>query len=229
MQKRSGSESVRGVLDPTLPEDLGALSQRERIVGAMIASCAEKSYAATTISDVVSRASISRTTFYKRFPDKRACFEAAIDHCLELLQDAAAESHSEQDAPSRAVRRATAAVLGLLASRPDVAQVLVAESLSVDPAVVERYRALVLPAVEALWLRVGETPPGRRADPRLAIGRIQVLILDQMTSGGAAELPELLPEVVYLLLLPFAGHDEALRQSRLASESSDTSVPQGDG
>jgi AcrR family transcriptional regulator len=228
MQKRSGSESVRGVLDPTLPEDLGALSQRQRIVDAMIASCAEKSYAATTISDVVSRASISRTTFYKRFPDKRACFEAAIDHCLELLEEAAAESHSEEDSPSRAVCRATAAVLGLLAARPDVAQVVVAEALSVDPAVVERYRALVLPAVETLWLRAGKTS-GLRADPRLAIGRIQVLILDRMTSGGAAGLPTLLPEVVYLLLLPFAGHDEALRQSRLASESPDTSVLHGDG
>jgi AcrR family transcriptional regulator len=228
MQKRSGSESVRGVLDPTLPEDLGALSQRQRIVDAMIASCAEKSYAATTISDVVSRASISRTTFYKRFPDKRACFEAAIDHCLELLEDAAAESHSEQDPPSLAVRRATAAVLELLAAQPNVAQVVVAEALSVDPAVVERYRALVLPAVEALWLRAGKTS-GRRADPRLAIGRIQVLILDRMTSGGAAGLPNLLPEVVYLVLLPFAGHDEALRQSRLAGESSDTAVLQGDG
>jgi AcrR family transcriptional regulator len=228
MQKRSGSESVRGVLDPTLPEDLGALSQRQRIVDAMIASCAEKSYAATTISDVVSRASISRTTFYKRFPDKRACFEAAIDHCLELLEEAAAASHSEEDSPSQAVCRATAAVLELLAARPDVAQVVVAEALSVDPAVVERYRALVLPAVETLWLRAGKTS-GLRADPRLAIGRIQVLILDRMTSGAAAGLPTLLPEVVYLLLLPFAGHDEALRQSRLASESPDTSVLQGDG
>lgn len=228
MQKRSGSESGRGVLDPTLPVDLGAVTQRQRILDAMIESCAAKSYAATTISDVVSGASISRTTFYKRFPDKRACFEAAVDHCLELLQATAAESHSEQDSPPQAVRRATAAVLELLAKRPDVAQVVTAEALSVDPAIVERYRELVLPAVEGLWERAGLSP-GRHADPRLAVGRIQVLMLDQMTSGGTSGLPDLLPEVIYLLLLPFAGHDEALAQSRLAGEPSVDRAPQSNG
>jgi len=218
MQKRAGSESGRGILDPTLPEDLGALTQRQRIVDAMIDSCAEKSYAATTISDIVSRASISRTTFYKRFADKRACFDASVDHCLELLQATAAESHSEADSPPQALRNATEAVLELLAERPAIAQVVAGEALSVDPSIVERYRRLVLPAAEGLWRRAGKSP-GNHADPRLAVGRLQVLLLDKMTSEGAAGLPGLLPEAVYLLMLPFAGHDEAVRQSRLAGGS----------
>src|SRR4249919_64194 len=70
MQKQGSSHIVPGVLDPTIPIDIGEQSQRQRIIDAMIESCAEKTYAATTIADIVKRASISRTTFYKRFPNK---------------------------------------------------------------------------------------------------------------------------------------------------------------
>ena len=86
MQKRRGSETVTSVLDPTIPIDIGERSQRQRIIEAMIECCAEKTYAATTIADIVGRASISRTTFYKRFAGKRACFDARLDWCLDELQ-----------------------------------------------------------------------------------------------------------------------------------------------
>ena len=83
MRKQGGSENSRSVLEPTLPVDLSAQQQRRKIVEAMIASVAEKTYAGTTISDIVSRAAVSRTTFYKRFGDKRACFDAALEQVRE--------------------------------------------------------------------------------------------------------------------------------------------------
>ncbi len=216
MQKRQGFENGRGVLDPKLPVDIGAMTQRRRIVEAMIDSCAAKTYAGTTISDIVSGASISRTTFYKRFADKRACFDAAVDHCVEVLEEVAA-SHSGADSPPQALREATAALLALMAAKPALTQFAVGEAVAVEPAVIERFGAIAIPALEGLWERAGGSTR-RHADPRLALGRVQVLIFDQLTSGGAAELPSLLLEVLYLVLLPFAGHDEALRQSRLAAE-----------
>ncbi len=101
MQKQWGTEIVRSVLEPTVPIDIGALSQRQRIIEAMIDSCAEKTYAATTIADIVRRASISRTTFYKRFAGKRECFDAALDWCIDELRTAAANAHSSADPPPR--------------------------------------------------------------------------------------------------------------------------------
>ena len=71
----------------------------------MIESCAEKTYAATTITDIVARAHISRTTFYKHFDDKRACFDAAIDYCIGEMQEVAAAAHSARR-PARATRPA---------------------------------------------------------------------------------------------------------------------------
>ncbi|HVD37877.1 MAG TPA: TetR/AcrR family transcriptional regulator [Solirubrobacterales bacterium] len=216
IQRERSSETSRNVLRPTVPIDLVSQSQRQRILDAMIESCAEKTYAATTISDIVSRAHISRTTFYKHFEDKRACFDAAIDFCIAELQGVAAASHSPDDTPGEAARMAATAVVEALAARPGLAQMLAGDAMAVDPIVIERYRRATVPALEALWGGSGRTQA--HTDPRLAFGQAQVLILNQIATGNPDRLPELLPEIVYLTVSPYGGHDEALRQSRLAAK-----------
>lgn len=216
IQRQRSSETSRNVLRPTVPIDLASQSQRQRILDAMIESCAEKTYAATTISDIVSHAHISRTTFYKHFEDKRACFDAAIDFCIAELQGVAAASHFPGDSPGEAARMAATAVVEALAARPGLAQMLAGDAMAVDPVVIERYRRATVPALEALWSGGGRAQA--HTDPRLAFGQAQVLILNQIATGKPDRLPELLPEIVYLTVSPFGGHDEALRQSRLAAK-----------
>jgi len=208
---------VRSVLEPTIPIDVGAISQRQRIVDAMIACCAEKSYTATTIADIVSQASISRTTFYKRFAGKRECFDAALDSCIEELRTAAVGARSADDSPPVTVRRAAAAALELMAAKPDLAQLVMGEAVAVEPEVIERYRKLLIPALEGLW-EAGDEPNGAHTDPQLAFGRAQVLVYNEIIAGRAAELPRLLPEIVYIAILPFAGHEKALAQAQLAGD-----------
>lgn len=202
----------RSALSPSTPANVGEVSQRQRIVSAMIASCAEKSYARTTITDIVARARISRTTFYKRFDDKRSCFDATVDLCLGELRTVAAAGHSPGDAPPRVVRGATAAILEAMAARPDVTQLLAADAVSVDPFVVERYRGLAIPALENVWAGVA-APAGPRLDPQLAFGRAQLLVLNQIVAGRPERLLDLHPEIVYLAAAPFAGHRAALKQA----------------
>jgi len=214
MQKQTGFKSGRGVLDPSLPPDLGARSQHHRLVEAMIEICAEKPFAGTTIADIVGAASVSRTTFYKHFVDKRACFDAAVESCIGELREAAEAAYTQTDAPAVTVRRATVAILEVLAAKPALAQVAVGEALAVDAAAAERYQEWVIPALEGCWAAAGEEVRGK-SDPRVAFGRIQLLVLDQLLAGRVKQLPKLLPEVVYIVILPFAGHDEALRQARL--------------
>lgn len=218
MQKHRSSETAGSVLLPTTPPDIGRITQRQRIIDAMIESCAEKTYSATTITDIVGRAHISRTTFYKQFEDKRACFDAAVEYCLAQLGEAAVAAHSPEDPPAVAVRKATAAVLHALTERPGLAHLLTGDAIAVGPMVVESYRRETIPALEALWARDGgEAKP--HTDPRLAFGQAQVLILNQIAIGNVDRLPELLPEIVYLAVSPFGGHEEALEQARLAGET----------
>lgn len=193
----------------------------------MIDSCAEKTYAATTITDIVARAHISRTTFYKQFEDKRACFDAAIAACIAQLQEVAAAAHEGASEPADAVRMAVAAVIGALAERPGLAQLLTGDAIAVDPQVIECYRKATIPALEGLWSRNGGSAEAH-SDPRLAFGKAQVLILNQIAIGETDRLPDLLPELVYLAVSPFGGHEVALHQSQLAGEIPATDVAAGE-
>lgn len=175
----------------------------------MVACCAEKTYAATTIADVVAGAHISRSTFYREFEDKRACFDAALEHCLGEVRAAGAAALAPGEPPQEAVRHATAAILELLDQRPQLAHLLVGEAVAVDPAVVDRYRDLLIPAVAAIWN--GEEPT--HLNPKLAFGRAQLLVFDRVTAEEPERLGELLPEIVYLAVAPFAGHDAAIAEA----------------
>jgi AcrR family transcriptional regulator len=218
MQKQSSSESRPNVLDPTTPGDIGVLSQRRRIIEAMVSSCAEKSYPATTISDIVGRASISRTTFYKRFSGKRDCFDAAIEACIDEIRAAAGATSIGWDSPPEAVRRTTGALLELMASRPALAQILTGDAIWIDPSIADRYRQLLIPALEGLLLGASGESRRKHSSPGLAFGRVQLLILNEVAAGRSEQLHSLHPEVVYLILAPFVGHEEALQQSRLAEQ-----------
>jgi AcrR family transcriptional regulator len=186
----------------------------------MVACCAEKSYSATTIADLVARAAVSRTTFYKLFADKRDCFDAAVAHCLHRLAAAVAGAalEEEHDSPAAATRAAATAALDLLAAEPELAIVLSGDVVGVDPRAVDHYAEAILPPLEALWTSE-EGPARKHLSPGIALGRAQLLIFHELAAGRAERLPELVGEVVYLAVAPFAGHDEAVRQARIAAEA----------
>lgn len=220
-QELGGTEDVAGagalrkpgVLTPRLPQDIGPRSQRRRILEAMAKSCAEKTYSATTITDIVGRASISRGTFYKHFTNKRECFHATADAFGVELQAAAkvAHSRSENALPVEAVRSVIAAVLEGLAARPEQTRVLLVEAPIVDPKIVRSYRNLVIDALQK-QLQARKVAGG--ADPEIAFGRANVLIADYITAGRIKQLPTLLPELLYIALLPYTGQDTALAQAQ---------------
>jgi AcrR family transcriptional regulator len=182
----------------------------------MVACCAEKTYAATTIADLVSRAAVSRTTFYKLFTDKRDCFDAAVTQCIERIGATLATAAAGRDSPAEATRRATAAGLELLAAEPELALVLSGDVVGLDPDLVDHYGRFAIPILEAMWAEAGK-PPRKHLSPGLAFGRAQLLVFHEVAAGRAERLPEHVPDLVYLAVAPFAGHDEALRQGRLAS------------
>jgi AcrR family transcriptional regulator len=183
----------------------------------MVACCAEKTYAGTTIAELVGRGSVSRTTFYKLFNDKRDCFDAAVAFCLARLAATLTEAAAEGDSPAEATRRATAAGLRMLAAEPELALVLGGDALAVDPGLIDRYSRTLVPALERLWTEADAVkPPRKHSSPGLALGRAQLLVFREVAAGRPDRLPGLAPEIVYLAIAPFAGHDEALRQARTA-------------
>jgi AcrR family transcriptional regulator len=75
-------------------------SQRGRLIQAVWDVVAQKGFADTTVTDIVSRARCSRNAFYEFFSDKEDCFLAACDgnngELLELLYAEAAAATWEE-------------------------------------------------------------------------------------------------------------------------------------
>jgi AcrR family transcriptional regulator len=211
-----GAVAGSGLLTPNVPPDIGVQAQQQRILEAMAKSVAEKSISATTIADIVGCASISRATFYKHFLNKRECFYATADFFLAELQAAAGTAHTQSGgSPTDSVRDAIAAVLQVLVAKPDYTKLLLVEAPIVDPEIVRGYRSLVLAALER-QLANGDGASRARADPEIAFGRAMVLIADYVAARQVEALASLLPELVYIALLPFAGQETALAQARLS-------------
>jgi AcrR family transcriptional regulator len=103
---------------------------RARILEAMALVVARKGYQATTISDIVAAANVSRRTFYEQFYDKPAClvalFESAAREALLVLRRAI-----DIEQPWHAqVERALTAYFRALADNPILLRTLYVEILA---------------------------------------------------------------------------------------------------
>lgn len=213
-ETENAATAKTGVLTPRIPQDIGIRSQRQRILEAMAKSCAEKTFSRTTIADIVEHAGISRGTFYKHFASKEECVHAAAEAFLLELQGVGAIAYTRSgDLPVDSVRDVIAAVLERLAAKPEYTRLLLVEAPIVDPEIVRRYRHSVIGALKKM-LQTGSNVARAKADPEIAFGRAKVVIVDYVAAGKIKDLPSLLPELVYIALLPYAGQAAALAQAK---------------
>jgi AcrR family transcriptional regulator len=183
-----------------LTRDEVTASQRGRLLLAVAQAVAEKGYAATTVGDVVERASVSRRTFYEQFPSMEACFLAAFDTAVDLVLGRMAEAAEELPAGDwRALTRSDIKTyLEILASEPAFARALHVEVLSAGPAALKR-RSEIFALFSERTKRLYEV--ARKEDPKLPklpdeafllhSGGVDELIRECLRTAGPAALPQL--------------------------------------
>jgi AcrR family transcriptional regulator len=195
--------------------------QRERLIAGLAAAVAEKGYAAVTLTDIVKQAKVSRRVFYANFESKEQCFLAAfevvVDHLRELVLEAV---EGIPEWPQRVIAGGRA-VLGFLASEPDLARLCLVESRSAGPAVSARFNEAVGELAPLLAQGRAERGDGERPLPDSTedstIGSLVSLAHRKVAAGEAVELEDLLPDCVELALLPYLGPSEAARLVRSAA------------
>jgi AcrR family transcriptional regulator len=190
-------------------------SQRGRLLFAIVQIVSDKGYGATTVADIVERASVSRTTFYEQFPDKEACFLAAFDYGVEFvlgqMRDAWAELEGERDWRAH-VRSDLSTFLRVLASEPAFASALHIEVLAAGAAALERRHQIIALFTERTR-RLHEL--ARAEDPsvpalpatvfELHSGGLDELIRECVRTRGADALGELIEPAVRATLAMLGG------------------------
>jgi AcrR family transcriptional regulator len=201
-----------------LPRAYVVRSQRERLREAMVRVAADKGYAASTVTEVIEAAGISRATFYELFDDKESCFLEAYDAVIDVLVAHVTSAYaavSEEAWPVR-VEAALRALVELLAAEADIARMAMVEVIAAGDQARERYRAALgrfIPFLEEG--RDYSRQKGLPEDtPRFAIGGATSMIFDEIRAGRGPELPSVLPDLVFAVLMPYLGPEAAEEEMR---------------
>src|SRR6202050_1194157 len=82
--------------------------QRSRMLAAAVDAVEEVGYARMTVAQVISRARVSRKTFYDVFADREDCFLAAFEQALSQASLIAREAYERESVWREGVRSALA-------------------------------------------------------------------------------------------------------------------------
>ena len=197
-----------------LPRSYVAHNQRARILVAVAETVSEGGgYTRMSVEDIVRRAGVSRKTFYEQFANKDEAFLAAFDDGAKLLL---ASVRSAVDAEKTFAGRVIAGFgtfLAVLAASPAFAHLCIVEVLAAGPEAIER-RTRVMAEFAAMIQENAALLPRARRVPALTadaiVGGIYEAIFRRIAAGEAARLPELLPDVVELALMPYIGEKKAI-------------------
>ncbi len=212
--------------------------QRARILTAMAQVIAEHGAGSATVARVVTRARISRRTFYDQFSSCEECllsmFEVTVERAVAIACGAAVASSSWREQ----VRAGLGALLEFFEEEPASGSLLVVDALGAGPHVLER-RAFVLGEVATVLDRGRSEAKGDRAPSSLPltaegmVGAVLSVIHARMSGRGAQRrgkgtavasssprsalapndsLVELLNPLMAMIVLPYLGPAAAQRE-----------------
>lgn len=196
----------------TLPADLVKAVQRERLLAAMIDAIVEIGYNTLTVQNVLTRAGISRPTFYEQFGDKEDCFLAAFEAAAARMQGRVEGGVAEAGPSWRdQLRGGLVGLLGFIADEPKEARAVIVEARASTPTglrrrdeLLDRYAA----CIDALVREDLEEPPSAIAAAGV-VGGIESVLYARLQKDETEELDELLPSLMYFAVLAYAGRDAA--------------------
>jgi AcrR family transcriptional regulator len=185
---------------------------------------AARGYEATTVADILAEAGVGRETFYEIFDDRRDCVLAA--HQV-LLDDLIAKVRGTYEGPGEWVERCRATLAVLLewfAADPAAARFLLVELPAVGPEFHERFKAGFDRFVALIDSGLDANLPATDPLPAtsLAVGAALSRVYGEVAAGRSEELPALLPQMTYEVLVPFLG-EAAAREAAYAATSATAS------
>lgn len=191
-----------------LPRELITRSQRERLLAAVVRATAAKGYGATTVADILEEAGVGRETFYELFADKRACALAAHRALSDDLEVTVRNAYMEPGRwPERACD-AVAATLEWFAADPVAARFIMVELTAMGTDYRERFQA-------EFSRFVGLVEDGLEGSPEVdqaasfAVSGLFARLHEEIVRERTVELPSLLPDLTFEMLVPFVGEGRA--------------------
>jgi AcrR family transcriptional regulator len=197
-----------------LPRQFIVKSQQERIVDATAAIVAEKGLSGLTIPEIVRRANISNQTFYDIYASKQEAYLGALKVGLhQALSVSIAAYEAEGEHWPRAIAAGLRTILDYMHSEPAHARLTVVDAFAASPEAIairnEGMRAFVAYIAPGYELNP-QTPP---VAAEAITGAVWQIIHHFVENDCIVELPAAAPHIIYMVLAPFVGAEEAAREA----------------
>src|SRR3954467_4533468 len=197
-------------------------SQRARIFRAMAETMARKGYAATSVSEVLRAAGVSRETFYEQFTSKDDCFIAAFEAAVESVLGAMVEARAASGPPVDRFSRGLRAYLDALADDPAFARMLLIEVYAAGPVAMQRRGELQQRFVDALDATLGARTAADRFANEALVAMVSSMVTARLAVGDVDGLRALHRPVMQLVRRPPRRGAPASPRARCATSAAST-------
>jgi AcrR family transcriptional regulator len=193
---------------------------RDRLLEAMLIVSGELGYEQVAVKNVIERARASRATFYKYFEDRDDCFARAHRDASEWLYRRMIGAAKRQPSWREGLRAALAEMLEFCANQPAIAKAIFVEVHAAGELALAQRRDLMERLSRALDSARREIPT-RQAPPPVTstfmVGAIDTLVCTKLMDGDAAKAPEMLPGLLYFVVMQYFGESAAWEEMSAAS------------
>jgi AcrR family transcriptional regulator len=182
----------------------------ERIARAVAALVAEKGFGAMSTDDIAAAASISLSTFYEHFADKRDAVLAALEMSGAQIMALAVPASRRAPGWQEGVRALYEAICHYFVAEPEMAELATSGVYGAGPRALAR-RDRVIDSLAAMLAPGFEENPYAPAVSGEAIGAtVYGLMREQVRRGGPESLGAIVPLATYITLVGFSGPERAL-------------------
>jgi AcrR family transcriptional regulator len=182
----------------------------ERIAREVAGVVGEKGFGATSTDDIAARASISLSTFYAHFADKRDAVLAALEiggaQVTALAVPAARRAGDWQES----VRALYEAICAYFVAEPEMARLMLVGVYGAGPKALSRRDRVIDSLAAMLGPGFEENPAAPAVSPEAIAATVYALMREQVRRAGPDSLGAVVPLATYVTLVGFVGPDRAL-------------------
>lgn len=189
--------------------------QRVRVLSAATEVVAEYGVANVTVAHLVARSGVSRRTFYELFSNCEDCFIAAFQEALEHVGRQVVQAYGAGGRWRERIRAGLTVLLELLDAEPDIARLLVVESLAGGPRALEHRQRVSEALRDAIDQGRDEAKPGQGPSSLTAesvVGAVLSVIHARVSQHDQRSLLELVNPLMGVIVLPYLGPAAARKE-----------------
>jgi AcrR family transcriptional regulator len=184
--------------------------KQQRILQGMLEAVGTYGYERTTVQDAIAHAGVYRQAFYDSFSDKEDCYLQALDAGSAWVELAMRDSAAGETAWRGQLRGALTGLLRFLDEQPAVGRALLVEVHAAGPqAVSKRTEAMERASSMMDLARIESDDAAPEISAEAVVAGILAVLHSRLAANQTSGYLRLLPELMYLAVLPYFGADAA--------------------